>query len=134
MSETIPPSWPPAGDMPEREPDQPMPPAPTDPTAAGDRVARRRAAVASGSCASPCSSAPSATSPASGSGSSPSSWRWPSCIFLHELGHYLAAKRAGMKVTEFFLGFGPRIWSFQRGETEYGIKLIPAGAYVRSSG
>ena len=47
-------------------------------------------------------------------------------IFLHELGHYLTAKWAGMKVTEFFIGFGPRIWSFQRGETEYGIKAIPA--------
>lgn len=55
-------------------------------------------------------------------------------IFLHELGHYLTAKRAGMKVTEFFLGFGPRLWSFRRGETEYGIKAIPAGAYVRIIG
>ena len=55
-------------------------------------------------------------------------------IFLHELGHYLTAKSAGMKVTEFFLGFGPRIWSFRRGETEYGIKAIPAGAYVRIVG
>ncbi|MFM7068172.1 MAG: M50 family metallopeptidase [Actinomycetes bacterium] len=55
-------------------------------------------------------------------------------IFLHELGHYVAAKRAGMKVTEFFLGFGPRVWSFHRGETEYGIKAIPAGAYVRIVG
>lgn len=55
-------------------------------------------------------------------------------IFLHELGHYVMAKRAGMKVTEFFLGFGPRIWSFQRGETEYGLKLIPAGAYVKIIG
>ena len=55
-------------------------------------------------------------------------------ITLHELGHYLAAKRAGMLVTEFFLGFGPRIWSFRRGETEYGLKLIPAGAYVRIIG
>jgi membrane-associated protease RseP (regulator of RpoE activity) len=55
-------------------------------------------------------------------------------IFLHELGHYVMAKRAGMKVTEFFLGFGPKIWSFQRGETEYGIKLIPAGAYVKIPG
>src|SRR5204862_2137686 len=36
-------------------------------------------------------------------------------IFLHELGHYLTAKWAGMKVTEFFIGFGPRLWSFQRG-------------------
>ncbi len=39
-----------------------------------------------------------------------------------------------MKVTEFFLGFGPRIWSIRRGETEYGIKLIPAGAYVKIPG
>jgi RIP metalloprotease RseP len=56
------------------------------------------------------------------------------CIFMHELGHYLVAKRAGMKVTEFFIGFGPRIWSFQRGETEYGIKLIWLGAYVKIIG
>jgi len=56
------------------------------------------------------------------------------CVFLHELGHFLTAKRAGMKVTEFFLGFGPRIWSFRRGEVEYGIKAIPAGAYVRILG
>jgi membrane-associated protease RseP (regulator of RpoE activity) len=55
-------------------------------------------------------------------------------IFLHELGHFLAAKWAGMKVTEFFLFFGPKIWSFKRGETEYGIKLIPVGAYVRIIG
>jgi membrane-associated protease RseP (regulator of RpoE activity) len=55
-------------------------------------------------------------------------------VTLHELGHFLAAKRAGMKVTEFFLGFGPRIWSTRRGETEYGLKLIPAGAYVRIIG
>ena len=55
-------------------------------------------------------------------------------IFLHELGHYLAARWGGMKVTEFFIGFGPRIWSFQRGETEYGLKVIPAGAYVRVIG
>jgi membrane-associated protease RseP (regulator of RpoE activity) len=55
-------------------------------------------------------------------------------IFMHELGHYLTAKSAGMKVTEFFLGFGPRIWSFRRGETEYGLKVIPAGAYVKIIG
>lgn len=55
-------------------------------------------------------------------------------IFLHELGHYLAAKWSGMKVTEFFLFFGPKIWSFRRGETEYGVKLIPVGAYVRIIG
>ena len=55
-------------------------------------------------------------------------------IFMHELGHYLTARWAGMKVTEFFLGFGPRLWSVRRGETEYGIKAIPAGAYVRIIG
>ena len=55
-------------------------------------------------------------------------------IFLHELGHFLTAKWSGMKVTEFFLFFGPKLWSFRRGETEYGIKLIPVGAYVRIIG
>ena len=55
-------------------------------------------------------------------------------IFLHEMGHFLAAKQAGMKVTEYFIGFGPRLWSFRRGETEYGLKAIPAGAYVRIVG
>jgi len=55
-------------------------------------------------------------------------------IMLHEAGHYLTAKRAGMKVTEFFLGFGPRVWSFRRDETEYGVKAIPAGGYVRIVG
>ena len=55
-------------------------------------------------------------------------------IFLHELGHFATAKWSGMKVTEFFIGFGPRIWSFRRGETEYGLKLLPAGAYVRIIG
>jgi membrane-associated protease RseP (regulator of RpoE activity) len=55
-------------------------------------------------------------------------------IMAHEAGHYYAAKRSGMKVTEFFLGFGPRIWSFRRGETEYGVKVIPAGGYVRIIG
>ncbi|MGZ4678195.1 MAG: M50 family metallopeptidase [Acidimicrobiia bacterium] len=55
-------------------------------------------------------------------------------IMLHEWGHYIAAKRSGMKVTEFFLGFGPRLWSFRRGETEYGVKAFPAGGYVRIVG
>ncbi len=55
-------------------------------------------------------------------------------IFMHELGHYVMARRAGMKVSEFFLGFGPRIWSFRRGEVEYGFKAVPAGAYVRILG
>jgi RIP metalloprotease RseP len=55
-------------------------------------------------------------------------------ILLHETGHYLAAKRSGMKVSEFFIGFGPRIWSFKRGETEYGVKPIWFGAYVKIVG
>ena len=55
-------------------------------------------------------------------------------IFLHELGHYLAARWSGMAATEFFIGFGPRIWSFQRGETEFGLKAIPLGAYVKILG
>lgn len=55
-------------------------------------------------------------------------------VMLHEFGHFLAAKSSGMKVTEFFLGFGPRLWSFRRGETEYGVKAIPAGGYVRIIG
>lgn len=55
-------------------------------------------------------------------------------IFLHEMGHFVTARAAGMKVTEFFLGFGPRLWSVRRGETIYGLKAIPAGAYVRIIG
>ncbi|MGA2521806.1 MAG: M50 family metallopeptidase [Acidimicrobiales bacterium] len=55
-------------------------------------------------------------------------------IMLHELGHLLTAKLGGMKVTEYFLGFGPRLWSIRRGETEYGIKAIPAGGYVKILG
>lgn len=55
-------------------------------------------------------------------------------IFLHELGHFVTARSAGMKVTEFFIGFGPRLWSFRRGETEYGIKAVPVGAYVKIIG
>ncbi len=55
-------------------------------------------------------------------------------IFVHELGHFLTAKRFGIKVEEFFIGFGPRLWSFRRGETEYGVKAIPVGGYVRIAG
>jgi RIP metalloprotease RseP len=55
-------------------------------------------------------------------------------LFVHELGHFLVAKRNGMKVTEFFLGVGPRIWSFRRGETEYGLKIVPVAAYVKIIG
>ncbi len=55
-------------------------------------------------------------------------------VTAHEAGHFLAAKATGMKATEFFFGFGPRIWSTQRGETEYGVKLFPLGGYVRIIG
>ncbi len=55
-------------------------------------------------------------------------------IFLHELGHYLTARWTGMKATQFFLFMGPRIWSFQRGETEYGVRSLPIGAFVRIIG
>lgn len=55
-------------------------------------------------------------------------------LFMHEFGHFATARASGMLVTEFFLGFGPKIWSFNKGETEYGIKAIPAGAYVRIIG
>jgi membrane-associated protease RseP (regulator of RpoE activity) len=55
-------------------------------------------------------------------------------VALHELGHYLTAKWSHMKVTEFFIGFGPRIWSVRRGETDYGVKPILVGAYVKIPG
>lgn len=55
-------------------------------------------------------------------------------IMLHEAGHYVAAKATGMRVERFFLFFGPTIWSFKRGETEYGVKSIPLGGYVKISG
>jgi len=55
-------------------------------------------------------------------------------VMLHELGHFATAKWSGMKVTEYFVGFGPRLWSIRRGETEYGVKAIPAGGYVRITG
>ncbi|NBP51144.1 MAG: PDZ domain-containing protein, partial [Actinobacteria bacterium] len=56
------------------------------------------------------------------------------CVFLHEMGHYLTARLTGMKVTQFFMGFGPRIWSRQRGELEYGVRALPLGAFVRIVG
>ena len=55
-------------------------------------------------------------------------------IILHEGGHYVAAKATGMRVERFFLFFGPTLWSFKRGETEYGIKSIPLGGYVKITG
>lgn len=57
-----------------------------------------------------------------------------SMVMIHEAGHFLAAKALGMKATEFFFGFGPKLWSTKRGETEYGIKGIPLGGYVRIVG
>ena len=55
-------------------------------------------------------------------------------VMVHEFGHYLTARKFGMRVSEFFLGFGTRLWSRQRGETEFGIKAIPAGGYCRIEG
>ena len=55
-------------------------------------------------------------------------------IFLHELGHFMTARWTGMKATQFFLFMGPRIWSFHRGETEYGVRSLPIGAFVRIVG
>ena len=55
-------------------------------------------------------------------------------VFLHEMGHFVTARRSGMKVTQFFMGFGPRLWSTQRGEVEYGIRALPLGAFVRIVG
>lgn len=55
-------------------------------------------------------------------------------VMFHELGHFLTARKFGMHVSEFFVGFGKKIWSITRGETEYGIKAIPAGGYCRIEG
>jgi membrane-associated protease RseP (regulator of RpoE activity) len=55
-------------------------------------------------------------------------------IGLHELGHMIPAKAFGGKVTQYFIGFGPTVWSWKRGETEYGVKAIPLGGYVKIVG
>ena len=55
-------------------------------------------------------------------------------VMVHEFGHYITARKFGMRISEFFLGFGKRIWSFQRGETEFGLKAIPAGGYCKIEG
>ncbi len=55
-------------------------------------------------------------------------------VVLHEAGHFLTAKRFGMKATQFFVGFGSTLWSRRRGETEYGVKAIPLGGFVRIVG
>jgi membrane-associated protease RseP (regulator of RpoE activity) len=56
-------------------------------------------------------------------------------VFLHEVGHYCTARKSGMKVTMFFIGFGPRVWSFRHANgIEYGLRMIPLGAFVRIIG
>ncbi|MFM6849300.1 MAG: M50 family metallopeptidase [Terrabacter sp.] len=55
-------------------------------------------------------------------------------IALHEIGHLVPAKKFGVKVTQYMVGFGPTVWSRKRGETEYGIKAVPLGGYVRMIG
>lgn len=55
-------------------------------------------------------------------------------VFLHEVGHYGTARLTGMKATQFFMGFGPRVWSRTRGETEFGVRALPLGAFVRIIG
>ena len=55
-------------------------------------------------------------------------------VMLHEFGHFATAKHYGMKATKFFVGFGPTLWSRTKGETEYGVKAIPAGGFVKIVG
>lgn len=71
------------------------------------------------------------------------SWLWPIIlvifgfgvvIFVHELGHFLMARLVGIKVETFALGFGPRLFGFKRGQTDYSIRLLPLGGYVKMLG
>ena len=55
-------------------------------------------------------------------------------IFVHELGHFIAAKRFGVLVHEFAIGMGPKIFSFGKGETKYSLRLFPIGGYVKLEG
>ena len=55
-------------------------------------------------------------------------------IMFHEFGHYITAKAFGMKVEKFFLFFGPTLWSFRKGDTEYGVKALPLGGFVKIVG
>jgi membrane-associated protease RseP (regulator of RpoE activity) len=55
-------------------------------------------------------------------------------VMLHETGHFVTAKKFGMKVTQYFVGFGTTLWSIVRGETEYGIKVLPFGGFVKIVG
>jgi membrane-associated protease RseP (regulator of RpoE activity) len=55
-------------------------------------------------------------------------------VMIHEFGHYVAARAFGFRVLEYFVGFGPRLWSIRKGEIDYGVKAIPAGGYVKIAG
>jgi membrane-associated protease RseP (regulator of RpoE activity) len=55
-------------------------------------------------------------------------------VMIHEAGHFLVAKHYGFKATQFFVGFGPTLWSTRRGETEYGVKALPLGGFVKILG
>ncbi len=55
-------------------------------------------------------------------------------ILIHELGHYVAARAFGFKVEQYFVGFGPKLWSFTRNDIEYGVKALPLGGYVKIAG
>src|SRR5215813_8892160 len=55
-------------------------------------------------------------------------------VFVHELGHFLAARRIGVRVVTFSLGFGPKLISTKHGDTEYAISAIPLGGYVKMAG
>ena len=55
-------------------------------------------------------------------------------IALHEIGHLVPAKKFGVKVTQYMVGFGPTLWSRKRGDTEYGVKAVPLGGYIRMIG
>lgn len=55
-------------------------------------------------------------------------------IFFHELGHFLLAKASGIRVNEFALGMGPKLFSFQKGETQYALRLFPIGGYCAMEG
>lgn len=55
-------------------------------------------------------------------------------VFIHELGHFLFAKKAGVRIHEFAIGMGPKIYSFKKGETVYSIRLLPLGGYVAMEG
>lgn len=55
-------------------------------------------------------------------------------VMIHEAGHLLTAKLFGFKATQFFVGFGPTLWSFRKGETTYGVKALPLGGFVKIVG